>query len=197
MSHHRYQTKALILGNTLIGESNRFIDVFTEDLGRIRAVARSVREERSKLRFSLQDFSVLGISLVRGKEVWRIVGARNDFNFYYELIERKEERDAMVRLLFLLRRLLNGEEENKDLFRVITKALSFLREHSLNKEQLNTFECLTALRVLYNLGYVAKDTKNERFLLNADVNIDVMSYVSPIRLEMVKQINTSLQESQL
>ena len=160
MSHHRYQTEALILGSTSVGEANRFIDMFTKDLGRVRAVARSVREERSKLRFSLQDFSISDVSLVRGKEVWRIVGAENQFNFHNELKGRIEERNTIVRLLSLLKRLLNGEEENTVLFRVISDSLSFLRTTTLNKEELNSFECLVALRVLYNLGYLAKDNDN-------------------------------------
>jgi len=197
MSHHRYQTEALILGSTQIGEANRFIDMFTEDLGRIRAVARSVREERSKLRFSLQDFSISDISLVRGKEVWRVVGAQSQYNFYNELKERQDERDIIVRLFSLLKRLLNGEEENAALFRVVSDSLSFLRTTELDKEELNNFECLVALRVLYNLGYLAKNDNNSHFLETVDVTTDLMSHISPIRFDMIKQINTSLQESHL
>jgi len=171
--------------------------MFTKDLGRIQAVARSVREERSKLRFSLQDFSFSGVALVRGKEVWRVVGAESQYNFHHELLDRTEERDTMVRLLSLLRRLLNGEEENRALFMVVSDAFSFLRMTPLSKEELHSFECLVALRVLYNLGYLAKDNANAHFLENTDVTSDLMSHISPIRFDMIKLINTSLQESQL
>lgn len=197
MSHYRYQTRALVFGSTPLGEANRFIDMFTQDLGRVRAIARSVREERSKLRYSLEDFSISNVSLVRGKDVWRVVGAEAEYNFYHELKTRTEERNTIVRLLLLLKRLLNGEEENKALFAVVSGSLSFLRTTQLNKEELNTFECLVALRVLYNLGYVAKDSKNAHFLEATHVDIDVMLHISPMRLEMIKQINASLQESQL
>ena len=197
MAHHRYQTEALILGGTPVGEANRFIDMFTEDLGRVRAVARSVREERSKLRFSLQDFSVSDVSLVRGKEVWRIVGAENQYNLQHEFSERIEERDVLIRLISLLKRLLNGEEANKQLFTAVSESLRFLRSTTLNKEDLDSFECLVALRVLYNLGYLAKNTNNAHFLETADVSTDIMAHISPIRFDMIKQINISLQESQL
>ena len=197
MAHHRYHTEALVLGSTPIGEANRFIDMFTEDLGRVRAVARSVREERSKLRFSLQDFSISDVCLVRGRDVWRVVGAQNKYNFHQELKEREEERDMTLRLLSLLKRLLNGEEENKALFKVVKDALMFIKTNEPSKEELNSFECLVALRVLYNLGYLAKDGKNARFLETADVNADIMSHISPMRFDMIKQINISLQESQL
>ena len=68
MSHYRYKTEAFILGSISTGEANRFIDIFTKELGRIRATARSVREERSKLRFSLQDFSISKIGRASCRE---------------------------------------------------------------------------------------------------------------------------------
>ena len=197
MSHKKYQTEAIILGNHSIGEANRFVDMFTKDFGRLKAVARSVREERSKLRFSLQDFSILDISLVRGREVWRVVGANSRYNFYSKLIGRIKERDTAVRLLSLLKRLLNGEEENKLLFTVVYDSISFLCSNALNNKELNDFECLVALRILYNLGYLAKDNSNANFLESADVTLNIMSHISPIRFDMIRQINTSLQESQL
>lgn len=197
MSHHRYQTTALVLGSIPIGESNRFIDLFTEDLGYIRAAARSVREERSKLRFSLQDFSLSDVSLVRGKEVWRLVGAEHRRNFFSELDGREKERELMVRLLSLSRRLLGGEEENKVLFDTITGSLRFLAETELDEEARSNFECLSVLRMLYHLGYLAKNEHLAELLDTQEVSLNIVSLLSPMRFELVKQINTSLQETQL
>lgn len=197
MSHHRYQTEAFILGSSPIGEADRFIDMFTKDLGRVRVIAKSIREERSKLRFSLQDFSVSDVSLVRGREVWRLVGAENRRSVYSEFNNRIEERDTIIRLLSLLKRLLSGEEENAVLFKVMSDSLSFLHTNTLSRDELSSFECLIALRVLYNLGYLVKESNNAHFLDTTDVSISLMSHISPIRFDMIRQINTSLQESQL
>jgi len=197
MAHYRYQTEAFILGSTPIGEANRFIDMFTEKFGRIRAIARSVREERSKLRYALQEFSISDISLVRGKEVWRLVGAQAQSNFHYELSGRVEEREVVLRLLSLLKRFLNGEEENKELFRVVSDTLLFLRKNTLHKEELDNFECLVVLRVLHNLGYVAKDRNNVVFLETSHTDTRTLLQMSRVRSEMITQINNALQESQL
>ena len=197
MSHYRYQTRALILGSTPIGEANRFIDMLSEDFGRIRAMARSVREERSKLRYSLQEFSISDISLVRGKEIWRIVGAEARSNFHGELKERRSETDVMLRLLLLLRRLVHGEEESGELFKVVSDTLLFLENNSLSKEDENNFECLVVLRVLYNLGYVAKDNNNIEFLETSHMDTRLMLQMSRVRPKMIIQINNALQESQL
>ncbi len=197
MAHHRYQTQALVLGATPLGEANRFIDLFTKEFGRVRAVARSVREERSKLRFALQDFSLSDVSLVRGRDVWRVVGAQSVSNFYTDLSHTEEGQALMIRLLSLLRRLLNGEEQNVELFTTVLSSLTFIRDIKQSPEELHNLECLTVLRVLYNLGYLAKDTHNADFLETYEVTTDLVTRLSPIRLSVIKQINTSLEESQL
>ena len=186
-----------MLGSVSSGESNKFIDLFTADLGRVHGVARSVREEKSKLRFSLQDFSFVEVSLVRGKDVWRVVGAESAYNIVSELKDREEEMETVVRIISLIKRLLSGEDENRELFALLSDAIDFLRSTILTKEGLSNFECLVVLRILYNLGYLAKDNTNAPFLENADLDTNLVSHITPLRFDMIKSINTSLQESQL
>lgn len=197
MSHTLYKTDALVLGSTDIGEAHRYIDLLTRDFGRIRGVARSVRFERSKLRFSLQDFSLSSVSLIRGKEVWRITGAEEKHNVFTTLRGRVPEQEMVARMMTLLRRLLPGEEENKKLFAIIQQATVFLVEHIPEQEVLRDFECLVVLRILHNLGYLAKDDTSESFLMSADMTAEDLEKISPIRTAMVQKINISLHESQL
>ncbi|OGG55318.1 DNA repair protein RecO [Candidatus Kaiserbacteria bacterium RIFCSPHIGHO2_02_FULL_49_11] len=195
---HRIETlDALVLGGMPVGEAHRSIDLLTPQLGRIRAVARSVRHEKSKLRFALQDFSHIKVSLVRGREVWRIVGAISYSNFYTDLGNRAHERDIVARLSALMRRLLPGEEENEELFSIVCDALTFLKETKFSESDIRDFECLTVLRILHNLGYLARDAQNASFLDTEITTAELISRISPLRLEMVKCINTSLHESQL
>jgi DNA repair protein RecO len=197
MSHTLYKTEALVLGGINIGEAHRYIDLLTCDFGRIRATARSVRVERSKLRFSLQDFSLASVSLVRGRDVWRITGAEEQQNIFTVLRGRVPEQEMVARLMTLLRRLLPGEEENKELFTIVKQGFSFLVEDIREEENLQDFECLIVLRILHNLGYLAKDSSSESFLMSTELTPEHLEKISPIRSTMVKKINSSLQESQL
>jgi DNA repair protein RecO (recombination protein O) len=197
MSHTLHKTDALVLGSTNIGEAHRYIDLLTRDFGRIRGVARSIRFERSKLRFSLQDFSFSSVDLVRGKEVWRIVGAQERANMFTELRGRVLEQEMVARMFALLRRLLPGEEENKELFGIIHYALFFLIDNVSEPEAIRDFECLVVLRILHNLGYLAKDDSSESFLMSTEMTIEDLKKISMIRTAMVKKINRSLHESQL
>lgn len=74
--YHIYHTRGVILGSVPIGESNRFYKIFTEEMGLVHATAQAVREAKSKLRYSLQDFSWASFDLVKGREVWRITSAQ-------------------------------------------------------------------------------------------------------------------------
>lgn len=197
MSHHLYTTDAIILGSANIGEAHRSIDLLTRELGRLRAFARSVREEKSKLRFSLQDLTLAKVSLVRGRDIWRIVGAEERRNIFCVFEARPAEQQMVIRLASLLRRLLRGEEENQELFALLSGTLAFLEERTVSDEELKNLECLTVLRILYNLGYLAKDGGSNSLLDTFVVTPELVAHVSPLRFELTQKINMSLQESQL
>ena len=126
MSYHLYHTDALVLGSAPSGEGSKLIVLFTRDLGLITASAQSVREERSKLRYGLQDFSYSDVTLVRGKEFWRLTNAA----LYENMLDQGEERKAVQmvsRISKLLRRLLAGEEKNEPLFVSVLEGLQFVK----------------------------------------------------------------------
>ena len=53
-----YQTEAIIIKKTKLGEANRILTLYTPDLGKIQAVARGVRRPRSKLAGHLATLTV-------------------------------------------------------------------------------------------------------------------------------------------
>src|SRR5947207_241148 len=110
MSHHIYQTDGFILASFDRGEANRYFHIFTRDLGMIQATAQGVRLIESKLRYSLQDYSLSHLSLVRGKDVWRITSASKLFNLHEEF--GREQFTVFARVFSLLRRLIAGEAKN-------------------------------------------------------------------------------------
>ena len=194
MAHHVYQSKVFVLGGTNIGDANKFIDLFTRDLGLIRGVARSVRAERSKLRYSLQPYTLGNVSLVRGREVWRVTGAVEDYSAYHKFKGEREKLALLYNVTSLLKRLLQGEEKNEYLFDTLISFVEYLEVTSLVKEDLKAIEYLTVLRILYSLGYVK----------NREGVFDVHSY-DPEHIEIIKEnkeillkeINNAIKESHL
>ncbi len=192
MSYAKYTTDCFVLSCGPRGEADMMLSLYTEKFGRIEALAKSVRLSKSKLKASLQNGNFLFITLIKGKEIWRLTDA-----------EIKEERVLFpsegfvmfLKVLKLLKSLVQGQEENKLLFDYLKQTYVFLSERA-HFDRLNELECFTVLRILDALGYGLEesfphlsgtDEIKEEFLLEVEKNKE----------KIISLINTSLKESHL
>ena len=148
-----YTTDAIVCGGRSRNTTDRIVWLFTREAGMVPAIAKGVREEKSKLRYALQDFSLTNVSLVRGRHDWRITGADAEANLYYHL-DSRDMRATVMRVLQMLRRILPGEEAHPRLFDLVTDGLRTCAAAECSDE---LFEQVLTLRVLYALGYIAPD----------------------------------------
>ncbi|MGB2580335.1 MAG: DNA repair protein RecO [Minisyncoccia bacterium] len=195
MSHHIYHTHGIILSSSSVGESNRFYKIFTEELGLVGAMAQSVREGKSKLRYTLQDLSLITVDLVRGKEMWRIVSAgawRQG-----DAINADDMRlKLFARFCALLSRLLHGEGRDQELFEEIVRVADFLEKNVIPEDLSFSFEVLAILRILVHLGYL--DPKEYGKFLGAEAySIETLMEFEKIRLVAIPKINEALNASHL
>ena len=193
--YHLYHTDAFVLGGMPSGEGSKTIALFTRELGFLTAFAQSVREERSKLRYGLQDFSYVDITLVRGKEFWRLTRADLIENIVQE--HSKKAIRMVARIVSLLRRLLVGEEKNEALFVAVLDGFRYIKE-AKREDVIEGVEIVLALRILYFLGYLAPRGEFAPFLSHAGLwDETVISQAILFRTLAVSEINNSLQQSQL
>lgn len=151
MAYATYITEALVCGNYDRGEAHRSLLLFTKEAGMVYAEARSVRHEHSKQRSSVQDFSYIRATLVRGKSGWRL-GSVEIFDNYYYRANNRETRAGILKVLRLLRRFVRGEEPHPVLFGAVLHSLErlcVLPQTDLADELL-IFEA----RLLGELGYI-------------------------------------------
>lgn len=148
MAYTVHTTEGFILSSAPIGEANRLYHIFTREFGVIIATAQGVRLNVSKLRPHLLDFSFSSVSLVKGKEFWRITSASGI---------KKSTDKTYVQILTIIKRLLQGEGEHESLF-------DYLKEE-LFKENLD--ETHLMIRILLELGYIDKKeiTDNKKELI--------------------------------
>jgi len=191
--HHIYHTEGIILGSKDYGETGKYYSIFTRDLGMIYASAQGVRKMSSKLRFILQDFSYLKIDLVKGKDFWRITSASKT-NELEKLLE-PENFEVFVNISKLLKRLLAGEDPNKDLFFDLISGLHILEKAKI-KEELRNIEAIIVLRVLNNLGYIGGNEILKDFI-KSPFEEDLVFKVSENRIKILNQINKALKETHL
>lgn len=161
MAYQTYTTDAIVVGSEDAGNADRTIILFSREAGLLFARAVSVRKEQSKLRYGLQDFSYSRVSLVRGKQGWRVVGAERTRNLYFETDERAR-RAALFRIVKFIRRFVQGEEPHPYLFDVISDG--FETFSLCDSEDIKTAERLLTLRMLAALGYVASQGPYQHFI---------------------------------
>ncbi len=196
MSHHIYTTEAFVLGSSPSGEADRFYTLFTKDLGLVRASGRGVRLEKSKLRSNLQDFSRISLSIVRGKEVWRITNAKVEESLHARYSLRKDVLLVIAHIFVLIKRLVAGEEKNEKLFLILKDIIGFLDASDISPILTPSFELMAVLKILDNLGYMGGDLKLARFV-SGEWSNEALIEMNRSKSSVIKEINTSLKETQL
>jgi recombinational DNA repair protein (RecF pathway) len=176
------------------------------------AVAQGVRLGVSKLRYHTQDFAYATFSLVRGKEVWRLIGATpiEDNDTVVDEVQSntkdvKHEVEILhARVFSLLKRLLHGEEANESLFSILVGFREYIKTVDIDPVDIEYIECIVVLRILYVLGYVEHTSKE-----NTDLAVffsdrtltewspDMLARMKQIRPLAVRIINEGLKASQL
>jgi DNA repair protein RecO (recombination protein O) len=194
MPYHLYSTEGIILKKKNFGEADTLLYILTKDLGLIIASARSTRVSKSKLKGSLQEFTLVTITVVRGKNGWKITSAVMERNFFFDLLP--DLRKILAKMVLILLKMIQGEIPHKELYNIIHQGLKEMSVSS--KEKLYVLEAVIILRVMSELGYVlprgniaelVKDKKdwNEVTIFRAEKNIR----------EIISMVNEAIKMSQL
>lgn len=198
MMYHTYNTEAFILGGLPAGESSRFMYLFTRDLGLVGARAQNARGVASKLRYSLADFSHSSVSLVRGKNSWRLVNAAPQKNFFALFRAHPDALELTARILATVRMLVAGEEANPQLYAILTHAFSFLEQNLESTQTTKNFETILMLRILDNLGYFGSHDSLGEFVQTPTVwSRELLDAMEDKRRAAVMAINNALKMSNL
>lgn len=196
MSYTIYKTEGIIIGCENRGEANRSVTILTQDLGVIRATAQSAREIKSKHRYGLQLFAHSEVNVVLGKHGWRIIGVAPLANYGMDIASSQRLYALYVRASSLVRRLVQGEESNPELYKEMLDGLRFLANETIDEETLQFFETLLILRVLYHLGYWQND-QAVPWVVDAELSQEILLRSADHHGNLIKKINASLKETQL
>ncbi|MFA6251063.1 MAG: DNA repair protein RecO [Candidatus Paceibacterota bacterium] len=193
--HHIHHTHGFILSSRNTGEANKMLTIYTRELGLIKAVAQGVRFHKSKLRFTLQDFSYVNVDLVRGKEIWRVTSARHISSFS---LARSNTASLVLimRVSNLLERLCHGESPNENIFNDFIQALYLLDDENVSSQSREALELHLVLRILNSLGYIGDSAILEKYLSSA-FDQSKIEVLLKERQSIIAHINNALNESQL
>jgi DNA repair protein RecO len=150
---HDVQTRGIIINRFSSGEGSARVLLLTESCGLVSALVKSGREERSKLRAHSTVGTFGTFDLVRGREIWRFVGAVKTHHAYFDFQENVALQKAVARIFSVLRQLITGEEKDERLFGVVWDFLNALPH--IRGDVVLYAERFTVLKILAILGYVS------------------------------------------
>jgi recombinational DNA repair protein (RecF pathway) len=189
MSHHKHTVEAFVLTVTPVREHDARVKVVTKEGEILTAIATGLRTLKSKLRMSVVPYAHISISLVKGKDMWRLTNAHEIRSYYGQLTENAS-RKALARTVSLLEKLTPGETFIGTIFERLLAYAAVLVENSFeNKEErLTAYETQVALQILSHLGYIEN---GERW---NDVDV---SYVEAHIKEAIHDVNHGIKSTQL
>lgn len=202
MSYTIFTTDSFIVKAYPSRDADVTLLLFTEQFGLVHAVAKSARQVKSKLRYSLQSLSFSSISLVKGREVWRVTSAKKHISLYDKRLPIIY-RGMFARILFFVERFCPRETSESTIFQNIKtlSGLIFKREAEKNvvtHEEIENYELIFNLKTLYELGYVTLDSDIEE-LVNSQFSIDIVNGLneSSLKKKVKQMIDKGITESHL
>jgi len=143
-----YQTEAIIIKKTKLGEADRILTLYTPHLGKIQALARGVRRPRSKLAGHLELITHSLISLARGRNLDTITGSQTITSFF-RLKNDLWLTSCALYAIELVNQFTAERVENHPLFQLLLETMEQLEEDNSNELMLRYFE----LHLLDLVGY--------------------------------------------
>jgi DNA repair protein RecO (recombination protein O) len=119
------RVEALVLRHSDWGEADRFLSLYTRELGKQRAIAKGARKLRSRKAGHIEPFMRVALMLARGRDLW-IVTQAETVDAYQPLREDLLLTGYAAYVIELLDRFTYEEGENRALFQLVTDTLDRL-----------------------------------------------------------------------
>lgn len=143
-----YRTRGIILKSTDYRDADKWVTIFSEKEGKIRALAKGVKKPRSSLRACLQPFCHTQLYLHRGREVDLITQARI-ISFFSDIREDIQQTLQAVYLLELLDKSLLERVPMPGLYQDVLTVLETMNQAGMQP----LFMRFAELSLLMHLGY--------------------------------------------
>lgn len=143
-----YQTEAIIIKKTKLGEAARILTLYTPHLGKIQAVAKGVRRPRSKMAGHLELLTHSQLSLVRGRNIDTITGTQT-INSFLPLKSDLELSSCALYATELVNQFAAADVEDHPVFQLLLATMQRLSQGDNSDLALRYFE----LQLLSEVGF--------------------------------------------
>ncbi len=167
MTRKDYRTLAYVLKRTNYGEADRILNLITPK-GKVTAIAKGVRKEKSKLAGGVEIFSLVELNLHVGRSEFAVVTGSRMKKYYSNLLKDYGRMELAGAILKKTNRLAE-HSDSSGYFRIVDQCLCELND-GLDDNLVRCWFILNTLKVSGEEVNLYRDVNGKK--LSADVRYD-------------------------
>jgi DNA repair protein RecO len=157
----QFSTQGIILTRTDFGEADRILTFITQDHGKIKAIAKSVRKAGAKLAGAIELFSVSELTVVAGRgDVSTLISARLA-RHYDQIVKDLNRTNVAYDFLKILNKATEDKTEEA-FFTLLDKALAALNDKEISLELTDLWFRMQLLRLTGHTPNLRTDTAGKK-----------------------------------
>ena len=142
------KVEAIVISHADYGETDRILNLFSRELGKIHAIAKGVRREHSRKAGHLEPFTCVTLMLARGTGMW-IVSQAETVAGFTEIKSDLKHTALAAYCLELVDRFTTEDEVHPHLYRLLRDTLTRLSSQDQPINVIRFFE----MRFLEMVGF--------------------------------------------
>ena len=169
------KTLAIVLRRTDFGEADRIVTLLTSE-GKISAIARGARRQKSKLAGGIEIFAVNEIVLVKGKSDLRTIVSARMREFFGEILKDFDRTDFAYQAIKTISSYAENVE-NPDFYNILRVTLKSLNDFSIPLSVIKSWFMLNSIMALGIQVNLLVDNKGNKLSLDSRYIFDGMDKV--------------------
>lgn len=166
------KTLAYVLRRTNYGEADRIINLITPE-GKMSAIARGVRKEKSKLAGGIEMFSLIELNINRGKSELGVVTSARMLKYYDKLL-MDFRRMELAALILKHVSMMAESSDSPEYFKLVDQGLAGLNA-GLNVDLVESWFWLNLMKVSGEEINLYRDTNGQKLTPENRYMWDVMT----------------------
>jgi len=174
---NRIVTKGIVLSRTNFGEADRILTFLTADHGKIRAIAKGVRKQKSKLAGGIEIFSISDLTFLEGRsEINTLMSSRLDK--HYANIVKNLERTAAAYELIRLTNKVTEDAPEAAYFNLLNSGFIALDDDAIDLGLIQVWFAAQLLKIAGHMPNLRTDQAGKKLQTGKtyEFNFDTMGF---------------------
>lgn len=167
----QFRTQAIILNRTDYGEADRILTFLTPDHGKVKAIAKGVRKQKSKLAGGIELFSVSDLSFIVGRSEINTLRSSRLIKHYGNIVKDLDRTSLAYDLIKKINKTTEDSPESA-YFHLLNEAFVALDDIKIDLGLIELWFNMQLLRLAGHTPNLRTDTNGQELSPKAVYNFD-------------------------